>query len=308
MQGEGALGMVSSYIAWYLFFAGAGAGAFFIGSFVDFGLRLGVGARFERVSSVTDVGLILGPALVALGTVFLVLDLGAPERALQLFFAPSGSLLSAGAWAIALFCATACVAFAFGSVDEGPLVRIAETASSIVATALAVFVMVYAGVYLSIYPAIPFLHTPLVPVLFVCSALVTGAAVLVVVGFLRTVRTDAGESLGALVKLDAVLVLAEALVLVVFVALSFIEGDFVAQSARALLSGDGAGLFWIGVVVLGLVVPLSVDLVCAVRPYMPALMMGAVSTLVGGVCLRFALLLAAERLCLVDMSSLAFWL
>lgn len=300
--------MVSSYIAWYLFFAGAGAGAFLIGSTVDFSLRFSAGARFERVSAVTDVGLVLGPALVALGAVFLVLDLGAPERALQLFFAPSGSLLSAGAWAIALFCATAVAAFAFGSLEEGPIARIVETASSIAATLLAVFVMVYAGVFLSLYPTVPFLNTPLVPVLFVCSALATGAAALVVVGFPRAVRTNTDGGLGALVGLDAVLVVLEALVLVVFVALSFMEGGAAASSAHVLLSGEGAGLFWIGVVVFGLIVPLSVDAVCAAHPSVPALAVGAVATLAGGVCLRFALLLAAERLCLVDMSSLAFWL
>ena len=33
-----------------------------------------------------------------------------------------------------------------------------------------------------------------------------------------------------------------------------------------------------------------------------------VSTLLGGICLRFSLLVAAERFCLVDMSLLSFWM
>ena len=101
-----ALVMVSSYIAWYLFLAGAGGGAFLLGSFVDFALRVSNRSWLRGASAVTDAGLLAGPVLVALGTVFLALDLGAPDQAFRLFLTPSGSLLSAGAWALALFCAT----------------------------------------------------------------------------------------------------------------------------------------------------------------------------------------------------------
>ena len=45
------------------------------------------------MSSVTDAGLVAGPALVALGSVFLVLDLGAPERAFAVFLSPVTSVL-----------------------------------------------------------------------------------------------------------------------------------------------------------------------------------------------------------------------
>ena len=58
----------------------------------------------------------------------------------------------------------------------------------------------------------------------------------------------------------------------------------------------------------GLVVPLSVDAVCLRFPRSTLLAVGAASTLVGGACLRFALLMAAERFSLVDMSALVFWL
>ena len=58
--------MASSYIAWYLFLAGAGGGAFVIGAFVDLALRFKDPACLARVSSVTDAGLVAGPALVAL--------------------------------------------------------------------------------------------------------------------------------------------------------------------------------------------------------------------------------------------------
>ena len=66
--------MVNSFIAWYLFLAGMGAGAFFISAVV------------EAAATVTDGGMYLGPATVGLGLVFLLADLGYPERSFQVFF------------------------------------------------------------------------------------------------------------------------------------------------------------------------------------------------------------------------------
>lgn len=300
--------MVSSYIAWYLFLAGAGSGAFLIGAFVDFALRFGDAEWFRRASSVTDAGLVAGPVLVLLGALFLTLDLGAPDQAFRLFLAPSGSLLSFGAWAIALFCLAAFAAFAFGSLDESPALHVVETASSVLATLLALFVMVYAGVFLSLYPAIPFLHTPLVPVLFVASALATGAAALIAIGFFRSFRTGVVEGMDSLLKLDLVLVLAEAATLALFVLVSIVGGGEAARSAFGMMSGGIGIVFWVGVVTAGLVVPLSVDVVCLRTPQPAVLAVGVGSTLFGGACLRFALLLAAQRFSLVDMSVLAFWM
>lgn len=300
--------MVSSYIAWYLFLAGAGGGAFLAGASVDFALRFRSSERLRRASSVTDAGLFAGPVLVALGAVFLTFDLGAPDQAFRLFFAPTGSLLSVGAWSLALFCAAAFGSFALGFVDDGPAVQVVETALSIASSLLAAFVVVYAGVFLSLYPAVPFLHTPLVPILFVASALATGVAALIVIGFFRTVRDEAVGGLDSMIRVDMVLVAVEALALVAFVVLSLSGEPTAVRSVYEMLSGQVSMLFWLGVVTAGLIVPLSVDAVCLRFPRSTLLAAGAGSTLVGGVCLRFALLIAAERFCLVDMSALAYWL
>lgn len=300
--------MVSSYIAWYLFLAGAGGGAFLIGSFVDLALRFRDSSWLLRASAVTDAGLLAGPVLVALSAVFLTLDLGVPDQAFRLFLAPTGSLISVGAWSLALFCLTACGAFALGFVDGSPAAQVVETALSIAAALLSLFVVVYAGVFLSLYPAVPFLHTPLVPLLFAASALATGMAALIVIGFFRAVHDGVAEGLDSMLKLDMALVAVEALVIVAFVVLSYVGDQTAARSASELLSGRSSMLFWLGVVMAGLVLPLSVDAVCLRFPRSTLLAVGAASTLVGGVCLRFALLIAAERFSLVDMSALVFWL
>ncbi len=315
--------MVSAYIALYLFLAGAGAGAFLLGSVVDMVLRFRSSAArgwFARVSAVTDAGLVLGPILVAASALFLVLDLGVPVRALRLFFVATPSLLSMGAWGILGFCVSAVLALALGALagdDDGDygedrgaghvVLRVAEFACSVAATGLALFVVVYAGVFLAMYPSLPFLHTPWIPVLFVASALACGLAVLMVTAFFRQAAPEVPMAVDALLGVDAVIVAVEAIVLAAFLVAAWSAGGPALAAVQSLISGRLFSLFWIGVVFAGLVVPLSVDVVCRTLPAPVAVALGAACTLVGGLSLRIALLMATERFNLAFMSALGFW-
>ena len=89
------------------------------------------------------------------------------------------------------------------------VLRVAETVVSVFAALLALFVVLYAGVFLSLYPAVPFLNSPLVPIVFVASALATGAAVLTIIGFFRFSRDETIGGFASLLRLDAVLVAIE---------------------------------------------------------------------------------------------------
>ncbi|WP_270295239.1 NrfD/PsrC family molybdoenzyme membrane anchor subunit, partial [Eggerthella sinensis] len=98
----------------------------------------------------------------------------------------------------------------------------------------------------------PFLNTPLVPVLFVASALATGAAALTVIGFFRSMGDEVAEGLDSLLRLDMALVAVEALAVAGFVAVSLLGDPEAARSARQLLSrqllsGSSSMLFWLGV-------------------------------------------------------------
>ena len=313
--------MVSAYIALYLFFAGTGAGAFLIGSTVDMALRLRPAlARgwFARVSVVTDAGLVLGPALVAASALFLVLDLGVPDRAYYLLLVSTPSLLSLGAWGITGFCLSAVLALVAGALaGDGEddfervagrvVLRVAEFACSVIATGLAVFVIGYSGVFLAMYPSLPFLHTAWIPVLFVVSALACGLASLMACAFFRQAVPGVSEAVESLLMVDAALVAVEAVMLGGFLASSLMSGGVQAEAAQLLVSGRLLFLFWMGVVVLGLVVPLSVDAVCRRESALLAIALGAACTLAGGFCLRVALLMATERFNLAFMSALGFW-
>ena len=313
MRGGDVLGTLA---VGYLFLGGAGAGAIVVASVLDLALvraPFGTDARVsvdeappcERVAA---FALLAGFAALALGVLCLLFDLGRIDRVLDLFLRPSPTYLTVGSFALAVL--AACGAFLtlvrFAYLPSVP--RAAAVAVEAVAVAVGLVVMVYTGLLLQGLGAVALWRSPFVPVLFTASALATGAAVLIVVGFCRQNRPEVEEGLGGLVMLDLMLVVVEAGVLAAFLLASAQAGDAVGASADALMTGRFAGAFWLGAVGLGLVAPFVVD-VASRRSFDPlVLAIGSCCTLAGGICLRYVLLLAAVRFNLVGMTPLPFWL
>lgn len=301
--------MASSYIAWYLFLAGAGAGAFLMGAVVDGVLRFSDRPWFVRVAPVTDAGLVVGPALVAVSGLFLIFDLGAPERALSVFFSPKLSVLGFGAWSVLLFCVFSVAAFAFGRLGSSRIASAAEAVCQVLATVLSLCVMLYSGVYFSLFPAVPFLNTPWIPVLFFASSFAVGMAMLILVGFFRQDSDGVSEGLDGLVLMDILAVAVEIAMIAGFFIQGAIDGGSILPSLDILMgTGPVSTAFWFGVVVFGCLAPLAIDLICLQRPDAKLLAVGACCTSVGGLCLRFVLLGAAIRYGMVDMSIQSFWM
>jgi polysulfide reductase chain C len=132
-------------------------------------------------------------------------------------------------------------------------------------------VMVYTGVFLASMKAKAFWNTPALPVLFTVSAISTASVLLAVlagmwpmpVNIYDTALTGTQATAGivhALVEelhfLDSVLVIAEIIVLLVYVLMLRAAGNVTARTiAIKWLQGGWAPLFWGGMIVLGLVVP-----------------------------------------------------
>ena len=298
--------MVNSFIAWYLFLAGMGAGAFFISAVVDLSLRRWSPAWLEAAATVTDGGMYLGPATVGLGLVFLLADLGYPERSFQVFFTPSTSLLTLGSWAIVAFIGCSVLALLVGGLLETPLMRRLETALQVLATLFAAFVILYSGVYLSAFPSVPFLNNALVPVIFMLSALSTGMGMLLIFGFVTRDGEDVAPGVSICLRADGITVALKAIALaalLLWAHMSYPES----LSAEALAIGRLAGLFWCGVVGAGIVVPVATELWCVRRPHSLSYVVGAGAAIAGGLCLRYAFLLAAVRFSAVTGGAVTFW-
>ena len=125
-------------------------------------------------------------------------------------------------------------------------------AVSILGTVFALATVIYTGILLGASRPIAFWSTAVLPALFLVSALSTGVMAVAFVGSMVGVSRDV---MTVLEKLDIVLIVLEMLVLGFFLQATHRVTESRA-SARLVLCGSVAPAFWLGVVLLGLLVPL----------------------------------------------------
>jgi formate-dependent nitrite reductase membrane component NrfD len=269
-------------IAAYLFLAGVGGGAYLAGVIADFASRtaLAGGADWTLLSK---IGVFLGVPCVLIGTLFLLADLGKPLNAWRVWMKPGTSWIARGTIIIVLFMIFAAIQTAFWI---WPFPGAIENARGVIAVLGAIFgflTVIYTGLLLGYSQPIALWRTALLPVLFFVSAVSTGVMAIVLIGQYLGV----GQSqLALLAHIDAVILLFELFVLIVFLynAYRTIESRF---SAKRILAGAVAPAFWLGVVVCGLFVPFFLELMAGEGI---AAGLAAVLGLFGGLCLRYSIL------------------
>jgi len=263
-------------IAAYLFLAGVGGGAYLAGVIADF-----VSQAYQTDwSLVSKIGVFLGMPCVLIGCLFLLFDLGKPINAWRVWMKPGTSWMARGTIIIVLFMLFAAIQTAFwiwpfpGSIENarGPI--------AVLGAIFAFLTIVYTGLLLGYSQPIALWRTALLPVLFFVSAVSTGIMAIVLIGQYQGV---AEAQLALLAKIDAVILIFEMFVLIVFLynAYRTIESRF---SAKRILSGAVAPAFWLGVVACGLLIPFFLELTGI------ASALAAVLGLFGGLCLRYAVL------------------
>lgn len=249
-------------IVTYLFLGGLSAGALVLSGLANY---LGRQQRFTRLAR---VGAYVAPFPVLLGTGLLVLDLGRPLHFWKLFLAfEPESPMWIGTWLLTAFLAVSLPYLNLFLPEARRLWKPAhvQTWKNVLAAAglpVGVGVGIYTGVLLGAVPARPFWNTPMVAQLFLFSGLSTASALLL----LLVDRLGAEpEERRFLLSADIVFILLELFIIVPFV----IHGELSTLSARQslglILGGPLSVPFWLGVVVLGLLVPLAAE-VFAVAP------------------------------------------
>jgi formate-dependent nitrite reductase membrane component NrfD len=261
-------------IVLYFFFGGIAGGAYFTAAIADnFGNRAGRVAR---------VGYLLSLPLVALCGLLLIADLGVPMRFLNMlrtlkFWDP----MSIGAWALGVFGAFSLVSsiLSFSTSDSTAALR---RKIGLVGMLFGFFLASYTGVLLSA-TAQPFWSAArLMGALFLASGASTGMAAVALILFLM------GGSDGGLDRVktaDRYSMIFELILLAIFLAL-------LGSAAQPITSGHMAPLFWGGLVVIGLLVPLVLDFLGHRVKAVGAL--SAVLVLVGGFVLRYVVLMSIQ--------------
>jgi formate-dependent nitrite reductase membrane component NrfD len=287
----------SLFIICYLFFAGAGSGAYALAAVFSFYGRHTARDDLREYRTITRGGFWLGPLLVAFGAVFLIFDLGSPERAFTVFLTPKLTILSFGSWALVSFCLLAGISLLLHNAEQAaaqtvpkPLLRLIEVLTLLAALC----VMAYTGVLVSSFPAVPFLHTPLVIVLFVLSSFSTGAAVITLYGFFNQQRKSMRYGLRIIPRIDLAFIVLEVVVLGAMLALKYVESSLARDSVYAMVMGEGFLGFWVGIVLLGILLPVGLGCVSRRSPRAISAATWAVSAtaiLVSGFALRYCLII-----------------
>lgn len=291
-------------LAWDLFLGGAGAGAYLIGMIAEW-----LGGRYRRLAK---PGIYAGPPMVAVGALLLLIELGQPLRFWRAFLNPTSSMMSVGIILISLFIVLGFLHILFSlfagiGVKEGTQRRLGS-----INALLGLGIIIYTGLLLGLIKAVPFWNTPLLPLLFLVSALASGlATVMLIVGLQRWVMPakvkaeEVSETVQGLLPSVTILVVVELVAL--FSLLFLMSGSRVtaAESARYLVAGGYATTFWVGVVVVGLLAPLGLVIwvarqrgKMAVGRVVDISTLAAFCLLVGGLILRYAVVAAGANVSL----------
>lgn len=302
-----------TYIAIYLFLAGAGAGAFItaITSHL-YGRR-----SFEPL---LKAGVIVSGPLVAMGMPFLIWDLGIgktqPWRIVNLYTNP-GSVMTWGAWILTMFIPVALLLatfelevpwskppfrwFRWVADIVKPLwlwLRGYRNTFMVIGTVLAFSTAIYTGLLLGVVNAVPIWNNSILPMLFFVSALSSGlaAAVVFAVIFPSEDRKLLEEHFFYLNQVHSVMIVVEMIFVFCWLFITAHGSTAAELSVGRLLGGDLALFFWIGVIFFGIIDPLLIYIYEVVlhRPLMTyGMIISDSSVLLGGFVLRYLALASA---------------
>ena len=206
---------------------------------------------------------LLSVMLVLAGGMVLMSELGHPLRAWRAIFRPQTSWISRGVLCIALFVITALLTLAPavpalarlpGSGHE-PVARI----SGIVASLCALFITLYPGLVLGASRSIPFWDTPILPLVFFTHSLMGASGVL-----LTALASDSLLAQHSQFENLTTLLIAVNVMLILFYLIAIRgSGPSAAESVSRLQRGGLGWAFGVGVLFVGMILPLLLVLLFA---------------------------------------------
>ncbi|UPQ87266.1 cytochrome c nitrite reductase subunit NrfD [Vibrio sinaloensis] len=127
---------------------------------------------------------------------------------------------------------------------------------------LAIVLAAYTGFLLSALKTYPMLNNPVLPILFLFSSLSSGAAACLMFGILLFKESASSPSVAWVHKFERPVVMFELFVLVTFfTGLIFSGGQNEAAAWNAIGGGFWSNWFWFGVVLIGMILPLTLNAV-----------------------------------------------
>ena len=254
--------------------------AFFLGG-ISGGLYLAA-AYFDNLT-----GMFVAWLLSLLMGVSYMIHLSHPFRFWRMFMKPKTSWIARGFIFIMLFIGLTLITLILR--QWFPEATGAITTFKVLAGIFAFAQSIYTGFAVSYVNAIKVWNSAIVPVLFVTCGITGGLAILLAVFI-------AGDSsqIAALENIIRVVLIALAVIIGVYLWNTTYSSAAARDAIKRLVGGSLAPLFWVGVFLFGIVIPvaISISTFYAGEASSGLLITAVVSEIIGGLALRFAILKA----------------
>jgi len=287
----------------YLWLAGMAGGAFFATFLID---RLMGGTQKALLRLATYVGV----PFAIIGVILLIVDLGVPIRFWHLLAEfDAGSAMSLGTWILLVWVTAGVIMIILWNIDRfipssieraRPAIALITGALSWVAFIFGALLITYTGVLLASSNQPLWSATALVPPLFVASAVSTGLAVVIITALAGRSQAISRTTLARLSEADAIVIIIEMVILIgfaIWLGVSAMGGA--TEGLKLLTVGTLAPAFWVGVVLLALLIPLGLELSnwgkeITGRTVWLALAVPSVCVLLGGLILRAVVVVGGQ--------------
>lgn len=297
----------------HLSLVGLSAGALMTSAFL-----LLHGGRKGTYFRVARYGAFIAPIPVLIDGPVLIAELASFEaghwfKFLNLFKTITWSPMSIGSWLLLGFIGLSVVyAFTFLPKAAAPGDRWSALRSMLawIGVPLAFAVGTYPGVMLAVMQARPFWNSPLIPLVFLLSAIAMGIAGIVLARVLAPREADNPEAESEhrdnnyrLMTSSVLLLGAEVLLLLLFIVIATRSVGSVSHAIAVILAGGVlATPFWLWVVVVGLLVPIALGLILIIprlagRPYVGVRgieIAVPVTILIGAFMMRYVIVVAGQ--------------
>ncbi|MFC1942004.1 NrfD/PsrC family molybdoenzyme membrane anchor subunit [Chloroflexota bacterium] len=209
-----------------------------------------------------------------------------PMRFWRMLLKPKTSWIARGFIFITLFIGCAAIQLALGFWLPGTA---AETVFRVLAGILAFGVAIYSGFVVGYVGAIKLWNSAIVPILFVIAGLTGGLAVLL----MANLGGNTAQSM-AMANMMLIGLVVYAVLMVIYLWVTTYESSVAKDSVMRMLRGSIAPVFWVGVVVIGIIIPIAVlaPFSFSQQASSAAFIIAAICAILGGVALRYVILKA----------------
>ena len=232
-------------------------------------------------------GMFIGWTIVAIikGGAHL-LYLGKPQRFWRIVSRPQSSWLARGFIFVMLFVIFGAIQLIISYWAPGVA---AEMVFKVLVGISAVVVAIYTGFVLNTVKAVPFWNSSLLPLLFVLCGILGGFGISVLIAI-----SGGNVTLSTAEAWSRWLLIANALLIAIYLWQAAGRETTGKQSVMEQIKGSSALVFWVGIVILGIIIPLIIAFLGYIIEHMAPeiLVFGVACEIVGGLALRYNVLKA----------------